>query len=77
MLYKLKPTEPPFEVVDGPCAGRKYNRKGIYAEIPPQYAERFEDAGAETRISENAETKKAASTHPRVNASTQPEVTHE
>lgn len=43
MPYKLKLTEPPFEVVDGPCAGRKYSRKGIYAEIPPQCVERFED----------------------------------
>jgi hypothetical protein len=44
MSYKLKPTEPPFEVVDGPFAGRKYNRKGIYAEIPPGYENRFEDS---------------------------------
>jgi len=43
MPYRLKPTEPPFEIVDGPFAGRKYNRKGVYTEIPPGYENRFED----------------------------------
>jgi len=47
MSYKLKPTEPPFEIVDGLFAGRKYDRKGIYTEIPPQYADRFEDTEAQ------------------------------
>jgi len=43
MPYRLKATEPPFEVVDGPFAGRKYDRAGTYAEIPPGQEDRFEE----------------------------------
>jgi hypothetical protein len=45
-MYKLKQTEPPFEIVDGPFAGRKYDRKGVYAEIPPDYKDKFSEQEA-------------------------------
>ena len=41
-MYKLKPSSPEFEVVDGPLAGRKFKRGEVYAEVPPQYADRFD-----------------------------------
>lgn len=54
-MYKLKQTEPPFEIVDGPFAGRKYDRKGTYAEIPPGYESRFESLTDEGRGTTDAE----------------------
>jgi hypothetical protein len=71
MPYNLKPTEPPFEVVDGPFAGRKYDRKGIYAEIPPQYAERFEP------FLQSSEAAKQPVSHLPSPIEGSPEVTHE
>jgi len=70
MPYKLKPTEPPFEIVDGPCAGRKYNRKGIYTEIPPQYKDRFDDLSGQADKLSSRQADDAA-------ASGGEEVTHE
>uniref|UniRef100_A0A6M3J6U8 Uncharacterized protein n=1 Tax=viral metagenome TaxID=1070528 RepID=A0A6M3J6U8_9ZZZZ len=63
MKYKLKRGCPPFEVVDGPMAGRKYARGAVYEEkeIPPQYRGRFEEIGASSaRIIKKPAAKDAA-----------------
>jgi hypothetical protein len=43
MQYRLKSNEAPFEIVDGPMAGRKFAAGVIYEEVPPQEAHRFEE----------------------------------
>ncbi|OPY74716.1 MAG: hypothetical protein A4E64_02138 [Syntrophorhabdus sp. PtaU1.Bin058] len=45
MQYRLKSNEAPFEVVDGPMAGRKFSAGETYTEVPPQEAHRFEEIG--------------------------------
>lgn len=40
-MYTLKPGQPAFQVVDGPCKGRTYKPGEVYAEVPPQDAGRF------------------------------------
>lgn len=40
-MYTLKPGQPAFQVVDGPCKGRSYKPGEVYAEVPPQDAGRF------------------------------------
>ena len=49
-MWTLKPNHPPFEMVDGPLAGRAYRHGQQYAEIPEAEAYRFEHSG-ETIIS--------------------------
>jgi len=41
-MYQLKKGAEEFRVVDGPFAGRKFERGKVYAEIPAGEAERFE-----------------------------------
>ncbi len=41
-MYRLKPTQAEFEMVDGPFAGRKFKQGESYKDIPPDYADRFE-----------------------------------
>ncbi len=43
MKYKLKKTEPEFEAVDGPMAGRKYSHGKEYTkdDLPPGLESRF------------------------------------
>lgn len=42
MKYRLKPSEPDIEIVDGPLAPKSYCAGGTYDEIPPGCEERFE-----------------------------------
>ena len=44
-MYKLKPTVPDFEVVDGPFAGRKYKAGDAYKAVPPEEAHKFTEIG--------------------------------
>lgn len=39
--YTLKPGQAPFEMVDGPLAGKRYERGKVYSEIPTELAGRF------------------------------------
>lgn len=39
--YTLRSDHPPFEVVDGPLAGRRYERGQTYTEIPMELVGRF------------------------------------
>ena len=41
-MYKLKKGIESFQVVDGPFAGRKFEKGKEYAEIPPDEAAKFE-----------------------------------
>jgi hypothetical protein len=56
-MYQLKKNVAEFDVVDGPCAGRKYRRGTPYAEIPPQEAHKFEIVEAAPVADEQAEAK--------------------
>lgn len=53
MKYQLKRGFPPFEMVDGPLARRKYVRGRLYVEteIPEQYRGRFETVEDKKNIS--------------------------
>lgn len=42
MKHKLKKGIEAFEVVDGPFAGKKFQREKTYDEIPPQEKGKFE-----------------------------------
>lgn len=68
--YTLKPNQSPFEVVDGPLAGRKYVRGPNYTEIPQNEAHRFqvvpEPAKAKAAV-KPAATKEQADAHPQSN----------
>lgn len=44
-MWTLKPNQPPFEMVDGPLAGRAYRHGQEYAEIPETENHRFEHSG--------------------------------
>lgn len=44
-MWKLKKTCSPFEMVDGPMDGRKFDHGTEYAEIPSRYAGSFEHTG--------------------------------
>ena len=46
-MWTLKPNQPPFEMVDGPLAGRAYRHGQEYAAIPESEAYRFEHSGEE------------------------------
>lgn len=41
-MYMLKKGVPPFEIVEGPMAGRRFVPGQSYAEIPDQEKDRFE-----------------------------------
>ncbi|NCD13687.1 MAG: hypothetical protein EOL92_00455 [Bacteroidia bacterium] len=41
-MWRLKEGFPAFEMVDGPFAGRKYERGIIYSDIPENMKDRFE-----------------------------------
>lgn len=47
MRYRLKKGVEAFQIVDGPFAGRKYERGKTYKEVPPREHHRFEEAGPE------------------------------
>ena len=42
MKYRLKKNAESIQIVDGPYAGRKYEKGKLYDEIPPEEAHRFE-----------------------------------
>ncbi len=42
-MFQLKKGKEGFTVVEGPFAGRSYERGRRYDEIPPQHAGKFED----------------------------------
>ena len=44
-MWKLKPNQPQFEMVDGPMAGRSYRHGKEYTEIPESEGHRFEHSG--------------------------------
>lgn len=46
-MWTLKPSQPPFEMVDGPLAGRAYRHGQEYTEIPETEEHRFEHSGQE------------------------------
>lgn len=59
-MYRLKTTSAAFEVVDGPCAGRKYLHGKTYAEVPPQERDKFEAVDIPAERTEAAKEKIAA-----------------
>lgn len=58
--YRLRPGQETIEIVDGPMAGRRYEKGKTYAEVPPQEAHRFE----EMRPKKKAPAKKSAAQRP-------------
>lgn len=48
MAYRLKKGEENFEIVDGPDAGKKFERGKVYAERPYVLRGRFEEIPEET-----------------------------
>ncbi|MDY0307672.1 MAG: hypothetical protein RBR18_14665 [Desulfovibrionaceae bacterium] len=44
-MYRLKRNEAPFEVVDGPAAGRRFAHGVDYPEVPAGEGHRFEHTG--------------------------------
>ena len=42
-MFKLKTGIETFEVVDGPFAGRRFERGKEYAEIPPEEKHKFKE----------------------------------
>jgi len=44
-MWKLKTNQPPFEMVDGPMAGRQFGHGIDYAEVPADQEHRFEPSG--------------------------------
>lgn len=43
--YVLRKNMPDMEIVDGPCAGRKYRAAEAYDEVPPGEEAKFERVG--------------------------------
>ena len=43
-MFKLKKNVADFVVVDGPSAGKRYRAGEVYAEVPPEYKNKFEPA---------------------------------
>lgn len=63
--HTLKPGQAPFEMVDGPLAGKRYERGKVYAEIPTEHADRFAAVPeAAANKTTQPETKKAPATRP-------------
>jgi hypothetical protein len=60
-MFILKKGFAEFDMVDGPCAGKKYRHGKKYAEVPEGYEDRFESAKGETvaaaPLSENEKDK--------------------
>jgi len=44
-MWQLKKNQPPFELVDGPMAGRQFVHGRDYEAIPDNYRSRFEHSG--------------------------------
>lgn len=42
-MYRLKPNGPDFTVVDGKFANKTFRAGAVYAEVPPEYMERFDE----------------------------------
>lgn len=65
-MYRLKENQPPFTVMaEGPWENKAYRRKEIYQEIPPQYADRFQEIEEVSKfqgfkVSETPETPETA-----------------
>lgn len=49
MKYRLKPGQESFQVVDGPYAGKTFERGKVYTDIPPEEKSRFEKMPVETQ----------------------------
>lgn len=47
MMYQLKPGQEAFEVVDGPFAGKKYEKGVSYDAVPEHEAHRFQPVALE------------------------------
>jgi len=47
MQYRLKSNQEPFQCCGGPFEGRSFLSGQIYAEVPPEEAERFEEVKSE------------------------------
>lgn len=41
MYHSLKKTEPAFEMMTGPLAGRRFEHDRVYFEIPEEHKDRF------------------------------------
>jgi hypothetical protein len=50
MSYKLKTGIEDFQVVDGAFAGRKFRKGFLYAEIPPEEAQKFDEVAEEAQV---------------------------
>jgi len=65
--YILKPNKPPFEMVDGPLAGRRYEHGTRYSEIPHGLDHRFmavpETAKAKAAPDKKPQAKDAGATN--------------
>lgn len=48
MKYRLKQGQESFQVVDGPYAGKTFDRGKPYTDIPPEEKRRFEKIPVET-----------------------------
>lgn len=59
--YRLLPNEEAFQVVDGPFAGKKFEKRKLYTEIPPEEARRFSQVVPVEIITEK--TKKNKESH--------------
>ena len=49
MSYKLKEGIEDFQVVDGAFEGRKFKKGFLYAEIPPEETQKFEEVAEEAQ----------------------------
>lgn len=67
--YKLKATQPPFEVVDGPLSGKKFERGQLYTEIPADLEHRFTvEIKAKTSSDKKLPTPSASTTNEEMKA---------
>jgi hypothetical protein len=41
MFYSLKKSEPAFEMMTGPLAGRRFEHDRVYFDIPEEHKDRF------------------------------------
>jgi hypothetical protein len=47
-MYELKPTQPAFEQISGPKAGRRFEHGRQYEEIPSESKDRFQKVKTKT-----------------------------
>lgn len=57
-MWQLKSTQPAFEMVDGPMAGRAFVHGLPYDQVPPGEAHRFERPGMPAQEAASDKTKK-------------------